>query len=923
MQLIFLLVIFVFIGFRTEATTNPSDRFRIPKSTIDAAERKIESEKDPYKRLQLVIRWVKLKSEYDKNQIFESPSAKVAELETSKDEIIKRIQSEFEILFRMDDQLDLSALTQELAFRYQEMQKHETALEYFYRLPELKNSDQLAMADSLIALDRHREAIQALNAIANDPKLKNLAAYKKAWSYLRVKDHVNALVEFDSALEHNPQAEARLYEEAYQDRVIPYLEIFTGDSFTQTDAQQWKDLAKRVFLSNEAKAKQMYVEALKSLVHSLTAKSEIAKARQAFRFVELEMDDPTAVLILSAPTWIQVYRGRLDHASVEAILDQLPRQPMNDQLDASKLKAELYNTASFYETFKENDKEQNVSPALLKKTYKRYFQLFPKDLDVDDLRINYGKLLLSSNEAGACYALLQDRSKNDEQIEKVSLSLEAKCELKHLDQLFAAEHTDFFRQKLVAALLDKKIYKRQDLGLPAEEIFENMVYMLTGSIAKKIDDEFLRASLKKLIDNFEYPNNEKLLRHLKVTQSELLFQDILDSNLDKNEKAEAFYQIFLESPVDAQIAEKSLLNSVLLGTKKETLERCDEFKKTYPQKFNLTDDAFNRCVEISEHFLDLGREYSYWQSQESRLSKAQQLRLGIVELALAKPAARQRLTDLGTEDSVAILQNWDATEQKQPPAPQAWQSLTRKSNQFTSRLKPITFSQIEGRVPQKISEFEKIDSQIVKFIESQPALLYVAEALYLRSVVNDQFATWLENLPGPTELSEEELQQYELSAKAFTQPWREKASLRTEDCGAQAHALSVDFKTEDSKLCPESTPTDIYQERVNNWRSSIQRTRRMQPLIRILLKRAEASEDINIAKYLAFRAISLSKTDTEKAKAYEILGEKTGRALYWHKAYSLDGFLAKPIQWHLEQAKGNPFFEKLYSQQLTRLRALR
>lgn len=898
---------------------NPDGSFKIPKSMLDAADRRMASETDPYKKLQLLLRWIKIKEEFDKNQVFDSSEIKVKQLDTSKKEIIARIEKELPALYQTGS-VNVEQLFRELGFRYLELRNFEKTISNLNRIQNKSAEDELAIGDALLAMDKVPEAISAYEQAGDEFRLKNLAAYKRAWAHMRQNEFAKALVEFDLALSPNENADAHLYEEAFQDRIRPYLETFHSDHFVKEDADSFKKLAYSISSKDNKRARELFVQSLKSIVEGFTAKSEIELAQEAFYFITREIEDATEILILSAPTWIKVYRARLEHNEVARIIDSLPNKTL-DPTKSNPLRTELYNTAVFYETFKENETGPKISHDLLRKTYAKYFQLYPDDQDADGLRVNYGKLLLEDENAKHCLEILSKRSKSDPATEDVAFSLEGKCDLKYLDQMYSQKHNDEFYKFLSKALLQEKVYTRKNIGIEETKAFQGLTRMLMGAIGKNTKSELLRASLKDLIENYPYPKEDQLFTELQITRAELEFKDLLDSNQKPSEKAPLFFGIYQNSPPTSEVAQKAITNSIVMSNGEDGLTRCDEFKLKYRSNFKPNTQVFDRCIQLAEHFLNLETEYRYWDPEENKLSRDQQLRVGLLELALGINKGRERIESINDEKATSILENWDGVSEKKITTDPRFQKIQKETRSFLSSLKPIKFVKISDRVPVLTKDFGKIDKAIVDYYESNPEPLFMARALDMRAELAAKMHQWLANLPSPPSLTEEEKQEYLKGTQDFLNPWKQGAEARAKECAETAYSLSPDFKQTEDGFCKGDVSDKVFFDFVNSWKKSIPHKMKMQRIVQIILARAKAEQQALKARYLLFRALDLSKNDFEKARVYLALAQLTDKARFWKNAAALDGSLEEPILWLKKGAEGNPFFEKLYSFEVRSLRS--
>lgn len=888
--------------------------FILPESTLKAADRKLESETDPYKKYQILFKWVRIKEEVEKGL-----SADSDEFLRSKKEIISKLEeSAYE--FAQYKDLDMIPLFRELAFRHAELREFQKAIEYFQRIPEPTPDDHLALGNAYFNSDRVDQSLTHYEIASNTPRLRSSASYKKAWAYLRKNNFALALKEFDICLTDRHEGNVALKAEAFQDRLRPYLETFSASDFDRADNEKLLKLATMVYKDDAEERNKIYTDALRSLVEGFNAKSRVAIAQNVFFFLSEASEDTIEVLLLSAPTWIKVYRGRLDHKSVLKILKSLPEQqiPMDQ---SSSLRAEIYNTAVFYESYKEDENEREEAWELLRMTYLKYFQLYPLDKEADPLRVNYGRILLNDGNAKECLVIMKNRGGKDEAVEKIAYSLEGKCELKYLDQLYAADHTDEFYTMFNAALLKTKIYLRPDLGVPSEAAFDSLGRMLIGSLGKNSNSEILRKTLSSLILEYPYNKETQLYYDLQTVQAELKFKDLLAADLDLELKAEGFFEIYNEARKGTQVAEKSLTNSIVMGRQEKTLDRCPIYEKNYSAQFVPGENVFDKCIQLSEHFLQLETEYGFWKLVLNKLSKAQLLRVGLLEMALGLKPGRSRVESLGTEEARNAIEIWDGVSPKPIPLDSRWNNLEMSSQDFLSRLKPIKLAQIQKAVPRQIKAFEKMESQLVEYFNEEPSPYWAAQSLEMRSRITQAFAEWMQKLPIPSDLSPEELEVYQEKTQEIVQPWNDRALAARTSCSEIAYTLTPHFKQNDSNHCPEETKSSEFRKRMREWRTSIPRNDRVSQLIRVILNKASAVEDLKRAKYYSFRALELSQNDRERANSFLLLARKADRPMYWKAASDLDGALIEPIQWRKKQAEGNPFYERLFEAQIRQIRA--
>lgn len=908
------------------ASVQAESDFRAQKSMLEASERVLNQEQNPQKRLQLLLRWIKIKEEYDKTQIFESELSKAAELQKSKNEIIERLEVELHRLLKSEN-LDLESIYRELAFRYLEMREFQKASDAFQNISKKTANDQLAHGDAFVQLNFNQKALEAYQIASKDPMLASVAAYKKAWVLMRENQFDEALREFDDCILDDQSTHMVLKEEAYKDRIRPFIESFSKENFDREDVEALRQLSTSVS-QNKKTQKKVFEEALKSLIQGFTSKSQIDLAQQIFDFLSLEIADTQETLVFAAPTWIKVYRSRLEHDSVERILGSLPQKPIEIK-SSNNLRAELNNSAQFYETLLEDEAQKARRPILLL-TYERYFQLYPLDLEANSLRINYSRLLLQNLNAKKCIEILKDRKKPLEQntsdpIENLALSLEGKCILKYLDQLYALNHSEEFYRLIQSALLDNQVYLYPNLGIKPEDAFQALSRMLIGAIQKNPTEMNLRSSLIKLNENFPFESLLDLKTELRIISAELAFQDLTNAKEEDETKSNQFFDIFKQSPVESAVAVKSITNSVLMTNLEPGLERCERFQKTYAKDFKPGTSVFDHCIKLAEDFLTIEREYQFWKPHEKNLNEAQNIRLGLLELALEKSAGRARIEKLKTKTSKNVLENWDGFWPKPNLKDKKWNKLEARILKFMKALKPIKFSQIEDLVPAKISTFNKLEASLIRYSEKQKNPFFQAKTLSLRAELSSRFAKWLQGLPEPKDMSEEELLTYREKSTEFLSSWNQKAESHRNECSQIAHSLSPFFHAPDSKFCREDTKEEIYQDFLSSWRKSLNKTGNIQRQLFNVFYRADqsAASDPLKARYYLFRALELSKNDVERGQVFLSLAKLTEKERFWRQAAALDGSLIEPIQWQKEAAKGNPFFENLYDRQIRILRRIR
>ncbi|TVQ77926.1 MAG: tetratricopeptide repeat protein [Bradymonadales bacterium] len=893
-------------------------RFRIPQSTLDAAERQLAQEMDPYRRLQLMIRWIGIVEELEREDEAEFGREDFQWILESKRKILDRLEEERNKLLRAG--LNLDPLHRELGFRHAELRQHEEGVKYFRLLTEPTPDDFMALGDSLFALEKLEEANEAyLKVFESSKEWRSVAAYKLAWTALRQSRYGRALDFFNRSLQEG-DSHLQIKEQAFRDRLIPYLELFEKPVFSAQDAKEWKDLTRRVSPNAEKRA-DLYQEALKELINGFTAKGKISQAQNAFFFLSQEIEDSLEILLVSAPTWIRVYRAALDHGAVVRILRSLPSRP----LDAAKtltLQAEIFNTAVFYEGFGQQDEEipEEITEILFL-SYQKYFQLYPLDEGVNPLRVNFSQMLFERDMARECLEILGNRSSDDseEEVRAAAISLEARCELKFLDQLYAETHQAFFYERLAKALLEDKIYHTPNLGASPERVFERLTRMLVGSLQQRTGSRELRGYLIQLIRNFPFPEMEKLFEELQTLSAELRFQDVSRSKALPAARAKAFFQIFQDANPNTEVAKVSLKNSILLTESRDALEHCDAFQNIYTPDFGLGTEIFAHCAALAEHYLDLERELQYWHPLEKELNSDQRVRLGMIEMALGKAEGQKRIEAEASELSKSVLRVWNPPNPPEIQTPREWPRLEQEARSWTQGLRKISFDQISDRVSAQIQGYERLDSRLKDFFDASPEPLYQAKTLYLRAEIADRMSTWISELPEPDGLTEEELIAYREGTEPVRQSWREKREARTRDCSEIAFSLSPDF-TQESDFCRESTSLPILRSHLNRWRNRLRPRQALSRPIQILLSQATREEDSNRSKYILTRALQASENDRQRAATYLVFARKIDHPFYWQQSLAHDGGLLEALQWQKEQYKANPFFLRLYEMKIRRLR---
>ncbi len=928
-------------------STAKAGDFRVPRSTLDAIERKLIEEKNPHVRVQLILRWVKNKEEYEQGLLQKTQQQRFGQVQQKnsttaaapnseqldlfrgyKRAIIDRIHDEIADLERSAD-VDVDPLYHVLGFRYLEVQKYKDATAAFEKIRKPTFEDSMGMGDSLFQSGDTKRALEYYERGGRDLKFRNTAGYKRAWCFMQASDFKSALVEFDVAMEENPFNSIKLKEESFRDRLRPYVETYDKISFDEEEIAKLKSLAGRVHSQEPAKAKELVTNGLKTLIQHFNAKAQVEKAQAVFAFLAKEIPDATAVLIMAAPLWIKVHRGQLNHEQVKKIIETLPAKAP-EGMDIGPLQTELYNSVVFYDTlFKEDANTDNRK--LLFLMNKKYFQMFPDDTNADSLRVGYAKLLLEEGDPAECIDILARRKGGNKEIDDMAMSIDAKCQLKQLDQLYAQEHTEFFYAKLRQTLLEKKIYERSDLGLTSEAAFESISRMLIGAVNKNRKSLYLRESLFQLITAYPYAKETKLYLDLQTLLAELTFDDIVESKDDPEDKADRFYQVATSAPAGSEVSKKSLINSVKLGKEERILDRCDRFSKLYNDEFRPGKEVFERCVRLAEHHLRLEREYGFWLQAEESMNESQQLKVGLIEMALDKAKGRKRIQKLKGESAKSALALWDGAgglkggESTNPRL----EKIQEKLQEFYKTLKPIPFSKIKSIVPGKAKDFEWLDLQLVNFYKSKPNAVDMARSLEMRSDLAARMRHWIKALPEPPTLKGPDLDAYRLKAAEVMNVWEEGAQKRGQECGEVAHTLAMEYKVKNKNVCPDLTPQATFDRFIEKWEATRQKAPAKTPwkegesiekgeTVEFLLDGGDKNreKDPLRAKYFYIRALDLATTDFERARAYLALARLMNKDVFWEAASALDGNLLEPIQWWRKRAEGNPFYEKLYDKMM-------
>ncbi len=938
------------------AKPTASAYIEIPRSTLDAIERRLMTERRPAFRVELLLRWVKSKEEYETFSLSKKhvlpedgeyrerpgikPSERMEVYRGFKLEIIKRLQREVESLETVP-RLKLDSLYREVAFRHLELQEFQESLVSFLKLNPILGGDWMGIGDAYFANNEILKALDAYEKGSADPKFRVVAAYKRAWCFLSLSQFNRSLSEFDLSLSLDPEAPLRLKEEAFRDRLRPYVEVFSKPSFEDSDANALKMLASTLFPKEPGVANKLYLEALNLLIDYFNSKAKIVVAQSVFEFVKRDSPDARKVLLQAAPQWIKVYRGALDHDAVERVLKALPETALVEQAPA--LQGEIYNTIVYYDTLVKDelkDLEDNataVSQKYLLLANKKYFALFPNDKNSDPLRVGYAKILLDSGESETCLFILAGRGGQEKEVEDLALSFEAKCNLKLLDQLYKEGITPRFKEKLRMNILEKKTYLRSDLGLSSTEAFESMARMLIGALKVMPQDSELRSILAAIVKEEVLPKSEALMLDLKLLQSELDFVDVANSHLDDEKKASAFFVIYSAAPKGLEIRKKALTLSVQLTSEEEGLTRCNEFKNEFPQIFRAGQDIFERCVLLADRYYDLEREAFYLASSSAPLDEKMTIKLALLEMAQNKDSGRKRLLALKTDTAKKALAIWSSSDaevtgaQKQhvDQEQKLIEDFQRQVTSFEKLLKPISFQQIGRFVPARVKTFADLDAHLVRVLKQKRSSLISAHALEARARLAASMAQWMKALPLPPKLDEAQKADYLAKTAEVVNPWLQGAEARQKECSELAHTLTYEFRLKDSTTCPYIENKAQERLLMEAWEA----TRQVIPSIapwkeskdkvqtaRRLLERANEEKDVLRAKYHYMRVFDFAENDYERARAFLGLAQLSGRQSFWESALSLDGNCIEALEWKRKLVTGNPFFEALLDTQISKVR---
>jgi hypothetical protein len=936
---IFLVFVAVGLGFafsvHAERTSTATKTFVPSKTMLETAERMLNAEQDPQKRIELLFRWIKIKEETEQTRKLRGELQGSAETFLSvKTEILDRLIAEKSRLRRPG--LRLERLHRELGYRLAEAKRYEEARENFELLPKLEDEESLAYGDVLVQLKEPKLALAAYEKPRASDQWKTLAAYRRAWALMALNDFENALMEFRAAMEENAHSPARLREEAFRDHLRPFVETHQEPLLSELELTLLRELAMKVRQVSDGSRNTLYEEALVQLIEIFNSKNQMEKAQQVYLHFKSQLpagsQDAENVLVAAAPLWLRILRGKLEHEEIKSLVTSLPSRKL-DAATSLELLGELQNSALFYETLRQDRKDQKFEEewieALLSQLYQKYFVLYPADPTADALRINYSRLLLKSGDAETCLSILKGRSGTEAEWAEAAQNLEARCDLKLIDQLYARPHDQRFYQKLSAALTTDKIYDRSDIGVTPAQAFQGLSGMLIGALQQKPSNEDLRAVLKSILGDYPsaMPGETKL--SLEMLQAELSFNDIVQKGEKGEVAAAAFHELFVSAPPQSPVKVKSLTNSVLLSMDQKALARCDQGLEAYPSEFSHGSDVYRRCLYLADWHTDIEREDRYWRVYSSQLTDQEKIRLALVQKGLGRDSdARAWLKKVPAEEGTRFTLLWEAATpvawaQRARFNPQA-QNLVKKAEAWMNTLKPIKFAAVATRVPRVTQSYTQLDAEMLKATAALKGEGFsIGRILQARSEMAIKLRDWMLALPEPETTSPEELSAYRQSAQTFVAPWVEAAKQIQSECSRLAYPLSSALT--ESEFCPEDTSPHYREAEMKAWEASRQKEIIESPweektlqrqLAQHLVKSAQKIEDNDRARYYFIRALHLFETPAEKASVHVLMAERSKKDFHWLAASELDGNLLSPRQFLLEGTKGNPFFQKLYQTQM-------
>jgi len=364
----------------------------------------------------------------------------------------------------------------------------------------------------------------------------------------------------------------------------------------------------------------------------------------------------------------------------------------------------------------------------------------------------------------------------------------------------------------------------------------------------------------------------------------------------------------------------------LLSTEKTTLSRCDKFQAIYPEGFGRNSDIFQRCLGLSERHLQLEKELAYWRLYEKTWIENEKIRVAMIELALGRESqGKARLSSLKSNNAKKAFDFWYGISQEKPALNIKIAELEKETRTFVRKLKQVPFAQIGKIVPGMIAEYKTLDRDWVRISKIDSSTFALAKILDSRALISIRMRDWMRSLPEPSGLSPDELKQYREQAKAVIQPWEDQAAQAVKECSETAYALSPEF--EKSANCPEATLVATYDDFMRKWDAARQPNEATTPwaeatatdqekLFRIMFEAGLSETDKNRAHYFLVRAYDMAKENREKGRIQLALAKIFDKERFWKAASELDGNLTDPILRLKSRANGNPFYERLYADQL-------
>jgi hypothetical protein len=895
--------------------------------SLEAAEKMLTAEPDLERRSQILLRWLKLKDE----------TLGAAATQEDKKAIVEKLISEIEKYEKASPIFDLDTIYRQVAYRILELENSNQAYFYFNKMKRRTANDDLAFGDSLMANQMANLAFDAYQRAEVNEELKPLATYKKAWAHVQLHQFKEALTLFDETLHVPGEKYQKLRESAYRDRLLPYAENFSKVVFDEEEATHLKEIAAATsgapFTSEITES--LFQIGLMEVVKRFSEKGEIARAESAYRLIT-QKDKSSLAFLDAAPLWLKTYRAALNHKGFEEVIRKLPSGEL-DSVRHSKLASELVQSAHFYNTLFTEAKESVAKPLLLL-SYIKLFELFPKQ-EADESRVGYADILLQAKNDEKCLAILIPRAGTGAALEDQAQKLEAQCRLRNLSHLYKETKNAAFPERLRAALVEKKIYSRLDLGIPSEKIFDGLSRMLIGGLKRDRTSDILLSTLTDLLANYPYSKDSTLFKELSAIASELKFNQLTaqieaaknseTAEISLEKIASQFFELYQSADKKSALAEKALQNSISLVKSSEiSLNYCDEYQKSYSPKFKPGQKTFNRCQSEAENSIQLHKERLYWLSAEKYLTPDQKVKLGLLELALNDEKGRARILSSKSKKAEAVLANWNGQDDSDGSAP--FLDLQKQSEVFARKLTPVSFKSISTVVPARVKDFEILDQSLVKYFHSSVntrsslGSRYLAGTYALRVRIAAAMSQWISQLPEPP-LAAAPLRQYRISAAKIISTWKERLNERNLECSQNAYLVSFSFSSTDPNFCQEATLKSAETEYLRKWektRSGRGVTSEDQKDIRAqkYLKAAEASSAPLITRYLLTKALDLATSSATQAKVQLGFAKLTDNEKYWLSAAALDGDLPEPIEYLRAHSERNPFFQRVSALQLELIR---